>query len=59
MCFQMSPKLSVAEHLNVDGKVFHRRGPAAAELLSPKLVCVRGTVFCEKMNGDEDDNAWR
>ena len=38
----MSPKLSVAG--DVAGKLFHRRGPATVKLLSPKVVCVRGTV---------------
>jgi len=37
--------------------VFHRRSPAAAKLLSPKLMRIRGKpVFSEKMNGDEDDH---
>jgi len=27
-----------------NGKAFHIRGPAAEKLLSPKLLCVRGTM---------------
>ena len=46
MCFQISPKLSVAVDLSyrVAGKLFHRRGPATVKLLSRKVVRVRGTV---------------
>ena len=44
MCFQMSPKLSVAVDLRVAGKLFHRRGPATVKLLSPKVVHVHGTA---------------
>jgi len=40
----------------VDGKVFHRRGAAAAKLLSPELV--EQPVFFGKMNGDEDDHVF-
>ena len=28
----------------VTGRLFQRRGPAAAKLLSPNALCVRGTV---------------
>jgi len=37
MIFQILPELSVAI-----GKLFHKRGPVTAKLLSPNLV--RGTV---------------
>ena len=42
----MSPELSIAGHLSQIsiGKLFHRCGPAAAKLLSPKLLRVRGTA---------------
>jgi len=30
-------------HRSPDGRSFHSRGPAAEKLLSPSLLCVRGT----------------
>jgi len=55
MCFQMSPKLSVASDLRVADRLFHRRGSATVKLLSPKVVRVRGTASDDiKMSGDGD-----
>jgi len=38
-----------------DGKAFHTRGPAAKKLLSPKLLCARGTTHILS----EADRAWK
>jgi len=45
MCFQRSSEIIEGKSrlLQFDGRSFHSRGPAAEKLLSPCLLCVRGT----------------
>jgi len=42
------------------GKLFHTQGPATEKLLSPKVLCVRGTnTSCQWQNEDFVDQSGR
>ena len=52
MCFQRYSKRRKGES-RPSGRSFHNRGTAAAKLLSPRLLCVRGTTsFCMSLQLD-------
>jgi len=47
-------EMSVVHVPPQNGKAFHTRGPASEKLLSPKLLCVRGTTHILS----EADRSW-